>query len=82
MNCILAFEYDSKVTPFSVQKFSQSLFTFIFLVIASIIDDQQKYFIYFGAMAVTGFCALGSMLFFPFRQKSIESDSLKKPSSD
>jgi predicted MFS family arabinose efflux permease len=38
-NCILAFEFDSKVAPFSVFNFSQALFTFAFLVIASKIDD-------------------------------------------
>lgn len=63
-NCILAFEFESKVTPFSVFKFSQSLFTFGFLVLASIIDDQVKFFIYFGSMAVIAALALTSMLFF------------------
>lgn len=35
VNCVLAFEFESKVTPFSVFKFSQSLFTFAFMVVAS-----------------------------------------------
>jgi hypothetical protein len=68
-NCILAFEFESKVTPFSVFKFSQSLFTFAFLVIASKIDDQTKYYIYFGVMCAVAIVSLSMMLFFSYKTK-------------
>lgn len=69
MNCLLAFEFDSKVTPFSVYKFSQSLFTFAFLVIASVVDDKNKFFIYFSVMAAWAVLSLMSMLCFKWKKK-------------
>ena len=77
-NCILAFEFESKVTPFSVYKFSQSLFTFAFMVIASKIDDQQKFYIYFGAMSGVAALSLISMLFFRYKGKQPEQQQLKE----
>ena len=35
LNCILGFEFDSKIIPFSIFKFVQSLFVFVFLVCES-----------------------------------------------
>ena len=58
-NCILAFEFDSKVAPFSVLYFTLAFFTFLFLVIASYIDDLTKYYMYFGIMCA---CALISLI--------------------
>jgi MFS family permease len=42
VNCILGFEFESKILPFSVYRFTQSLFTFvIFLVQARVMDPNQ-----------------------------------------
>jgi hypothetical protein len=35
INCILGFEFESKILPFSVFKFTQSLFTFVFFIVHS-----------------------------------------------
>ena len=37
MSCTLGFQFDSKIIPFSILKFVQSLFTFIFLVVESLL---------------------------------------------
>lgn len=66
-NIVFAFEFESKTTPFSVYKFSQSLFTFAFLVVASKIDEQIRFFIYFGCFTVVALGALTSMLFFKYK---------------
>lgn len=68
-NCILAFEFDSKVAPFSVFNFSQALFTFSFLVIASYIDKQTTYYIYFGVMGCFAVFSLTMMLGFNYKVK-------------
>lgn len=67
-NCVLAFEFESKVTPFSVSKFSQSLFTFAFIIVASYINSQDRFYIYFGAMCGFAFLSLASMFFFKFKK--------------
>ena len=38
-NCVLSFEFDNKVIPFSVFRFTNSLFVCAFLIVASKIDD-------------------------------------------
>ena len=69
INCVLAFEFESKVTPFSVNKFSQSLFVFAFIIVASYINTQARFYIYFGVMCGFAFLALGSIFCFKFKGK-------------
>lgn len=41
VNCILGFEFESKILPFSVYRFTQSIFTFfIYLVQAKVMDPD------------------------------------------
>ena len=70
MNCILASEFDSKITPFSVYKFSQSLFIFAFLVVASKITEQTQFYIYFSCMAAWSILSLSMMLCFKYKKES------------
>ena len=69
VNCVLAFEFEDKLAPFSVYKFSQSLFTFIFLVVASKIDEKDKYYYYFASIAVWSALSLSMMLCFKYKGK-------------
>eukprot|EP00347_Sterkiella_histriomuscorum_P014941 403358919 len=74
MSCTLGFQFDSKIIPFSILKFVQSLFTFIFLVVESLLTFQVDYIIYLIVMACVCFASLTVMLFFPY--KSVEKPGL------
>ena len=68
-NCVLGFEFDSKIIPFSILKFVQSLFTFVFLVAESFITEKVDYMIYYIVMACVCLSALTFMMFFPYKAK-------------
>ena len=86
INCILGFEFESKVTPFGVYKFSQSLFIFAFsLGIIPVTDDKtspnkDRITIYCCAGAAFSTLALASMLFFKYKpeegklEKTVDAD--------
>ena len=42
IRCILGFEFDSKILPFSVFNFVQSLFIFIFQTVESVVMDDDN----------------------------------------
>ena len=41
INCILGFEFESQITPFSVFKFVQSIVVFAFLLLESLIETKE-----------------------------------------
>ena len=47
VTCMLCFQFESKTTPFSVYKCSQSIFVFVAYYVNSFIDTQNAYLVYF-----------------------------------
>lgn len=77
MNCILGFEFESKILPFSVFKFVSSLFTFAFYGVESFIKEKRDYLIYAICMLVLSFSSLGLMYSFKFRKKGYIDEERK-----
>ena len=90
INCILGFEFDSKILPFSVFKFTQSLFIFVFQLVQSKvldtdaipdIDDQvntlQTYLIAVGAFGI-----LSLLIMIPFKFKETGEEETGKVKID
>lgn len=67
LNCILGFEYESKIVPFSISKLVKSLFIFAALVSASFVKEQWQYIIFFVCTCVYSIPAIGILLFFDFK---------------
>ena len=68
INCVLGFQFDSKTTPFSVNKFLQSLLIFLIICAESFIETKDEYLFYF--IFELAFCILSWLLvnfFFTFR---------------
>lgn len=70
LNCVLGFEFDSKIIPFSIFKFLQSLFTFVFLVADSYLNTDKDYLIFFIISAVYAFLSMTVMFFFKYKDTS------------
>ncbi len=70
MNSILGFEFESNIIPFSVFKFSQSLFIFIFNVLASLIVGQARFRIWIICSFVFAMVAYTVTISFKFKEKS------------
>ena len=53
LNAMLGFQFDSKITPFSVMKFTQSLLIFVFIYIESFFDiaNSKTLMVYFVIVA-------------------------------
>ena len=47
INTMCGFEFESKTTPFSVQKFSQSMFIFMIFAFESLLETKDHYTYYF-----------------------------------
>ena len=75
VNCTLGFEFEDKLTPFSVQNFVQPLFVFAFMLVQAQIKTRQEcgetiqYTIYFGCCLGMAWIALLILLSFDFRGK-------------
>ncbi|CDW76468.1 major facilitator superfamily protein [Stylonychia lemnae] len=78
LNCVLGFEFESNIIPFSILKFLQSLANFIFLVIESFLNEKIDFLIYFIAIGIFCYFSLTIMLFFPFKAKKEDNEKLQK----
>ena len=82
VNCILGFEFESKILPFSVFKFTQSLFTFVFFIVQSHVvnddlelDDQINILkIYLMIVGIFGILSVSLMLIFDFKKENDKKD--------
>ena len=76
LQCVLGFEFESKIIPFSVMKFTQSLFIFAFsLIHAQIIkaDNQQAVLkVYILSVGIFGLLSLAVMLGFKYKPRRSE----------
>ena len=75
MNVTLANEFNSKILPFSVFKFVQSITIFAFLMIESNFNDSQAFTIYYICVAVFALVAQTMMFFFKFKEKNLKSET-------
>ena len=66
---MLGFEFDSNIVPFSVFKFTQSLFIFVFDVLESLIKGKDKFRIYIIVMFVFSVFAYLVTTSFKFKDK-------------
>jgi len=74
VNSVLGFEFDSNITPFSVFKFVQSFFVFVFQVMESIIKGTERRRYWFIASFLFAMGALAVTTFFPFKGKELEEE--------
>ena len=78
MNCILGFEFHSKIISFSLFKFVQSIFIFAFLMLQSVITTKSSFRIYFICTGVFAFLSMIMMLFFRYKDKKRPSDQVRE----
>ena len=73
INCVLGFQFDSKITPYSVNKFAQSLLIFMVISGESLLKTRDDYLFYF--IFELAFCILSWLafnFFFTFRKTGVD----------
>ena len=79
INSMLGFQFDSKTSPFSVNKFVQSLLIFAFTCFESVLKGKNDYLFY--EIFVLVFCILTWLsfnFFFEIRQQATEEKTYEK----
>lgn len=77
-NSMLGFEFESNITPFSVYKFAQSLFVFVFDVLESLVVGKKKFRIYIIVMFVFSVFAYLVTSTFKFKPKPPKGDQYEE----
>lgn len=76
LNCILGFEFESNILPFSVNKFLSSIFIFALLLAEAEVTTKTDYRIYFICLAAFSAFALSLMLVFKYKKTEEEEAGL------